>query len=103
MMPLLLSALLTVLWSSVATASEFRNAGVPYDGHAPAQWKALTDATWKVPTSSWSNSSPVMFAGMVCGLSEPTGVWCLDAATGRTRWTATNDYQDTLTPDEHAS
>ncbi len=103
MMRLLLSALVACLWSSVATASEFRNAGVAYDGHPPAQWKALTDATWKVPTSSWSNSSPVVFAGMVCGLSEPTTVWCLDGATGRTRWTATNDYQDTLSADERVS
>jgi outer membrane protein assembly factor BamB len=103
MMRLLLSALVGFLWSSVATASEFRNAGVAYEGHSPAQWKALTDATWKVPTSSWSNSSPVMFAGMVCGLSEPTTVWCLDAATGRTRWTATNDYSDTLSADERVS
>lgn len=100
MRPLAAAVLLSLL-APRAEAAGFRNNGTgAYAATPPARYHALSDALWSVAPPSWSNSSPVLFAGMVCTLAEPTTVWCVDAATGRPRWSATNDFADTLSAAE---
>ncbi len=95
------AAVLLSLLATRADAGSFRNNGTgAYDATPPTRFHAVADALWSATPPSWSNSSPVLFAGLVCTLAEPTTVWCVDAATGRPKWSATNDFADTLTAAE---
>lgn len=39
------------------------------------------------PLPAWSNGSPLVVGGLVCATHEPDGLTCVDAVTGRVRWT----------------
>jgi outer membrane protein assembly factor BamB len=63
------------------------------DARPPVSWSKVA---WTIPMTSWSNASPIKVGARICALSEPTTVFCVDEATGRTLWTQTNDWLDTL-------
>ncbi len=94
---------------SVGLALVLTAAGWRHDGTArypqaapPLTWKAA-DATWTATLPDWGNASPVLFGTRLCTTAEPTTVVCVDAATGRPSWKATNDRLDTLPSAEAAT
>lgn len=60
------------------------------------------DRRWTQPAPAWSNAAPVLFAGQVCALAEPTTVWCVDADTGAPTWSAQLDVLDALSGEARA-
>jgi outer membrane protein assembly factor BamB len=50
---------------------------------------------WKVPLPT-GNSSPVLAGSRLIATAEPTTLMGVDTATGRTLWSATNDWFDTV-------
>ncbi|MCB9681670.1 MAG: PQQ-binding-like beta-propeller repeat protein [Alphaproteobacteria bacterium] len=86
------------------TVTGWRHDGTGHydDATPPATWSADT-ATWSTALPGWSNATPVVVGGLVCGTSEPSTLFCADAATGTLRWQATNDVVDTLPPGEAAT
>lgn len=72
------------------------------DATPPIRWEP-SQVRFKTPLPTWGNASPVVFHDMVCVTSEPTAVHCVDAMTGEIRWSATNDWIETLTGEERVT
>lgn len=91
---LLLAAL--PVWAAGAAASDaWRHGGtaVYADASPPTSW---TTPTWRAALGAAGHASPARLGDVVCTTAEPTNVACVDAATGRERWRATNDRLDTI-------
>ncbi|MCB9664626.1 MAG: PQQ-binding-like beta-propeller repeat protein [Alphaproteobacteria bacterium] len=66
------------------------------DATPPAQWSRTAGLLWQTDLASWSNAAPIATGGLVCTLTEPSTVTCMDAGTGAVRWQGTNEVVDTL-------
>lgn len=92
-------AALALAVALAADVASFRAGGA-------ATWPAPAPSftpCWTTPLPGWSNASPVVVGDLVCAMSEPTTVVCLDRASGRERWRATNDHLDTVPAAERAT
>lgn len=90
---------LVMMWLASAQAAPF---GWRWDGSADSAGGAptqMTSASWSVSLPSTGNASPVVAGSKVCGASEPTTLWCADAASGRLLWSKPNQWVDTLSGD----
>ncbi len=103
-----MSTVLLGAWLSVAMA------GTPFgwrgdgsnaypEADPPALFAPDTTVAWSTPLPAWGNASPVLIGDLVCVTAEPTTVLCIDRATGKVRWTSTNDYVDTVPAGEQAA
>lgn len=87
-------ALLAPVVAGAAPVATFRNGGAaawPTPAPGPSARVA-----WTAKAPSWSNASPVVVGDLVCATAEPATLWCVDAATGRPRWSTEVSFADTL-------
>jgi outer membrane protein assembly factor BamB len=70
--------------------------GLALTATPPLRWSPETNVVWSTPLPSWSNASPVVLGDRVCACSEPTTIFCADAATGRLLWQREVTLADTL-------
>lgn len=63
------------------------------DVQAPTSWTPV----WRTPLPGWSNASPVALGELVCAMSEPTRLVCVNADDGTIAWTADHPVVDALT------
>lgn len=91
------------LWTAVAGTFGWRfdgTAAVP--GATPPTQLVATTARWNVELPATGNASPILVGDRVCATAEPTTLMCVSRVDGRTLWSATNDWLDTVKPDKKA-
>jgi outer membrane protein assembly factor BamB len=66
------------------------------------EWGRETNIVWSKTLDTWSNGSPLPVGTRVFVTAERAVLLCLDAATGATLWSRTNDYSQVLPPGVHA-
>lgn len=91
--------MIPLLLATALATSGFRGDGTGTAEVGPTQ----PVIAWSTPLAGWSNASPVAFGELICTSVEPTGLTCVDGATGAERWSATHPAVDALPPAERAA
>lgn len=104
----LAAAVLTTALASTAWAADVVGFRMGYDSAdpeatPPVQFTLTDKVRWRVDLPSWSNASPVVVGDLVCVLSEPASIHCLDAGDGTARWTDTVDALEGMPAEERAT
>ena len=70
------------------------------DANPPTHWSAEQNVIWATPMPSWSNSTPTIVGERLFVCSEPSTLVCVRLADGHILWQSTNDYDETVSPEE---
>lgn len=72
------------------------------DANPPIHWSPTENVVWATPMPSWSNSTPIIVGDRLFVCSEPSTLVCVRLSDGHILWQSTNDYEDTVSPQEAA-
>lgn len=82
------------LWVAAALAAGWRGDGT---GRAPGPGPSFfVSPVWTAAAPATGNATPVLVGDRVCATAEPTTLWCVDAASGRSLWSRSNEWLDTV-------
>ena len=70
------------------------------DADPPTEWSKDQNIVWKTEMPNWSNSSPIVVGGKLFVGCEPSDLICCDVNDGKILWRKSQDYFDTLSPEE---
>ena len=70
------------------------------DANPPLKWSATENVVWKTPMPGRSNSAPIVVGDRVFTCSEPSTLLCVSAADGKTLWSDTVTFFDTVPEDD---
>jgi len=72
------------------------------DANPPIHWSPTDNVVWATPMPSWSNSTPIIVGERLFVCSEPSTLMCVRLSDGHILWQSTNDYEETVSPQEAA-
>ena len=72
------------------------------DANPPIHWSLTENVVWATPMPSWSNSTPIIVGDRLFVCSEPSTLVCVRLSDGHILWQSTNDYEETVSPQEAA-
>ena len=72
------------------------------DANPPIHWSPTENLVWGTPMPSWSNSTPIIVGDRLFVCSEPSTLVCVRLSDGHILWQSTNDYEETVSPQEAA-